>query len=68
MSYLGQPVAVEDRPVESLILVNVGEVFQSDHVNVFVRPSSLLITDQPEKVKEAKLMSRSCFFYFFFIF
>lgn len=42
--YLGEPVAVQDRPVEGFILINVGEMFESDHVNVFVCPPSLLIT------------------------
>lgn len=52
LSYLRQPVAVEDRPIESLILVNIGEMFQSNHVDVFICPSSLLITHQPEKKVE----------------
>ena len=47
--YLGEPVAVEDRPVESLLLVDVREVFESNHVNVFICPSSFFITNQPGK-------------------
>lgn len=46
--YLGEPVTVENRPVESLLLINVGEVFESDHVNVFICPPSLFITYKPE--------------------
>lgn len=45
--YLGKPVAVEDRPIESLLLINVGEVFESNHVDVFICPPSLFITNQP---------------------
>lgn len=47
--YLGEPVAVEDRPVESFLLINVGEVFESNHVDVFICPPSLFITYQPGK-------------------
>lgn len=47
--YLGEPVAVKNRPVEGLVLINVGEVFESDHVNVFICPPSLFITNQPGK-------------------
>lgn len=46
--YLGQPVAVEDRSVESLLLIDVGEVFKSNHVDVFICPPSLFIPNQPE--------------------
>lgn len=47
--YLGEPVAVEDGPVESLIFINVGEVFESNYVDVFICPPSLFITNQPGK-------------------
>lgn len=47
--YLGEPVAVEDGPVESLIFINVGEVFESNYVDVFICPPSFFITNQPEK-------------------
>lgn len=46
---LGEPVAVEDGPVESLVLVDVGEVFQCNHVDVFICPPSLIVTNQPGK-------------------
>lgn len=49
MVYLGEPVAVEDRPVESLLFFNVGEVFESNHVNVIICPPSLFIINQPEE-------------------
>lgn len=47
--YLGEPVAVENRPVETLLLINVGKVFESNHVNVFICPSSLFVINQPGK-------------------
>lgn len=47
--YLREPVAVEDRPIESLLFVNVGKVFESNHVDVFICPPSLFITYQPGK-------------------
>ena len=48
---LGEPVAVEDGSIKSLLLVNVGEVFHSNCVDVFICPPSLIITYKPEKKK-----------------
>lgn len=64
--YLGEPVAVEDRPVESLLLINVGEVFESNHVDVFICPPSLFITNQPVNgFKMTTLPPKLSFFKYF---
>lgn len=54
--YLGEPVAVENRPVETLLLIDVREVFESNHVNVFICPSSFFITNQPGKKRKTNLI------------
>lgn len=50
--HLGEPVAVEDGSVESLLLIDVGEVFESNHVNVLIGPPPLLITHKPEQTNQ----------------
>lgn len=58
---LGEPVAVEDRPVESFVLVDVGEVFESNHVDVFICPPSLFITNQSEKFMMNNIITKISF-------
>ena len=63
--YLGEPIAVEDRPVESLLLINVGEVFESNHVDVFICPSSLFIINEPGKRLTMSQLSPNVLKHFF---
>lgn len=45
--YLGQPVAVQDRPVHGFLFVYVREVLQSNHVNVLISPAPLFVLHKP---------------------
>lgn len=47
--HLGEPVAVEDRPVHSLLLIDVREMFESNDVDVFICPPPFIITYEPKK-------------------
>lgn len=57
--HLGEPVAVEDRLVHSLLLINVREMFESNDVDVLICPPPFIITYEPKKQTEKRpILSR----------
>lgn len=49
--HLWQPVAVQDGPAHGFLLVDVGEVLQSNHVDVLVSPAPLLVLHESAEEK-----------------
>lgn len=49
--HLWQPVAVQDGPAHGFLLVDVGKVLQSNHIDVFISPAPLLVLDESAEEK-----------------